>query len=304
MFGNKKSVLGLDVGSNTTKIAQLSFIGGKAKLEKCAMAETGFKDDGFVGNLRSFLAEQKVKGLVTAVSFDDSSMIIRKMELPKMPEPDFQEALRWSLREHVDTDPSEYAVSYSVIKENTSDSESTMLQIVAYAVKRQAVLDFKNKIDQVGVSVQNVEPEPVSLAAMLDKQLSTADSYVAGVDIGRSHSLFYVIGRGVFVFSRPMKNIDLNLYQKDPQEFPQRLAIELQKSIDTFHVNFEMQNISSIYLSGGGALIDGLGNYLETNIGVKIKILDPFQNIGGAEAFAGLPSVLFVKAIALAHTQI
>ncbi len=303
MFGVKKTVLGIDVGSKTTKIALLSFVGGKARLEKCAIAETGFADEGFIGNLRSFLNEQKVKGLSAAASFDDSSMIIRKMELPKMPDADFQEALRWSLREHVEMDPSEYTVAFSLLKEDAG-GEGTILQIVAYAVNRQAVLDFKNKLAQVGLSPHMIEPEPVSLAATLDRCEQPYEHYIAGVDIGASHTLFYVVGNGVFVFSRPIKGIDLSVYEKEPNEFSQKLGIEVQKSIDTFQVNFEMQNISALYLSGGGALIEGLDNYLETNMGIKTKLLDPFKTISGSEAFVGLRSELFAKAIGLAYTQI
>lgn len=304
MFGSKKSVLGIDIGSKTTKIALLSFVKGKAKLEKCAIAETGFADEAFIGNLRSFLAEQKVKGLSAAACFDDPSMVIRKMELPQMPEQDFQEALRWSLRDHVEADPSEYVVTYSHLKENPSDQEGTIQQIVAYAVKRQAVQEFKSKLEQVGLSPHMIEPEPVSLASTLDRCEQPYENFIAGVDIGHSHTLFYVIGNGVFVFSRPIKGIDIVDYEKEPQEFSQRLAIEVQKSIDTFQVNFEMQNISALYLSGGGALIDGLDQYLETNMGMVTKFLNPFKTVSGTEAFEGLRSELFAKAIGLAYTQI
>ena len=305
MFGGKKTVLGIDIGSKTTKIAMLKFVGGKAHLEKCAIAETGFADEGFVGNLRSFLSEQKVKGFSAAASFDDATMVIRKMELPKMPESDFNEALRWSLREHVESDPSEFAVLYSLLNENDANSsEGTILKIVAYAVSLKAIQEFKSKIESVGLSPHMIEPEPVSLAATLDRCEQPYDNFIAGVDIGHTHTLFYVVGNGVFVFSRPIKGIDLAVYEKEPQEFAQKLGIEVQKSIDTFQVNFEMQNISTLYLSGGGALIDGLDTYLETNMGIKTKLLNPFKTVLVSEEFADLRAELFAKAIGLAYTQI
>jgi len=301
---SKKNLLGLDVGSKSTKIAQLAFAGGKARLSKCAVAETGLDDDGFVGNLRSFLVEHKVRGLPVAASFDDPSIIIRKMELPKMPDADFQEALRWNLRDLVEGDPSEYTVTHSLIRESQIDNEHTTMQIVAYAAKRDSILSFKSKIEQAGLSVQMVEPESVTLAWALDRCEPNETGYVAGVDVGRSHSLFYVVGQRLFLFSRPMKGIDLSLYDKEPADFSQRLAIEVQKSIDTFQVNFEMQSLDALYLSGGGALIEGLDSYLETNMGIKTKILNPFEMVSGTEAFADLPAPLFAKAMGLAYAQI
>lgn len=300
-FGSKKDIIGLDVGSATTQVVRIGFSGGKASLDLMASVDTGLADDSFSQIIKEFLGGIGVKGSLTAVCFDDPSMIIRKMELPKMPEPDFTEAIRWNLRDLVEADLSEYTVTHSLI-EKTED-ETPILKIVAYAVKKDTIMDFKSRIEGMGLAPHFVEPEAVALAATLDRCEGNSDDFVAGVDIGRSHSLFYVVGGRTFVFSRPMPGINMELFDKSPDEFPQKLAIEIQKSIDTFQVNFDMQPVQKVFLSGGGALVPDIDEYLKTNMGIEAYILNPLKNIENTEAFADQKPELFAKAISLAFIQ-
>ncbi len=303
-FSANKKILGIDIGAKTTKIAQLSFSGGKAKLERCALAETGFLDENFLTQIKNFLSENKVRGLPAAASFDDPSMIIRKMELPKMPDPDLREAIRWNLRDLVESDLSEYTVTYSLLEEVSTDGENVTLRIVAYAVRRQAILDFRAQIEKMGLTPRMIEPEAVTLAAILDRCEEPDEEFAAGVDIGYNHTVFYVVGKRSFVFSRPIRGVDFSGYEKDTLEFPQKLAIEVQKSIDTFQVNFEMQHIGKLYLSGDGELIQDLDAYLEVNMVMKTTFLNPFKIVTGADGFANLRPQLFAKAIGLAYAQL
>lgn len=299
----KKNIIGVDVGSKSTKIASLKFSGGQANLVDCIYVPTGTKDSSFVSNLKSTISDFKLKGMTAAMSFDDPSMIIRKMELPKMPTNDLLEAMRWNLRDHADGDLAEYHVSYSPLSDQ-KNNDADIMELVVYAVKIPAVEKFKSEMDQIGVNVQWIEPESVTLASTLDRVVQDDEGYLCGVDIGASHSLFYVIGKRLFLFSRPMQGITLAMHEKSPEEFPQKLAIEIQKSIDTFQVNFQMQNLSKLYLSGGGALIENLDTYLETNMGMKTEVLNPFATLIGSENFSEQKSQLFAKAVGLAYVSL
>jgi len=141
------------------------------------------------------------------------------------------------------------------------------------------------------------------LASTLERCHGDDDLYTAGVNIGQQYSVFYVIGKRIFVFSRPLTSINIEQYEKDKKGFNQKLAIEIQKSIDTFKVNFKMEEIHHLYLSGGGALIPEIDIYLNTNLGIKTELLNPFSTLSNVEAFEGIEPPLFAQAVGLAYLE-
>lgn len=306
MFGlkSKKSILGIDIGSKATKIVQLRFTGGdRPSLEVCGLVPSGLLDEGFVGNVKAFLKDHDAKNALVATSIDDASMKIRKMELPKMPDLEMIEAIKWNLRDIVDGDVEKFIVSFSKISEQQGDEE-TKVDLIAYAINREAVQNYQNQIERLGLSPFFIEPSAVTLASALERCHGTDDDrYIAGIDIGHRLTVFYVIGKGAFAFSRPLVGINMELHEKKPEDFPKKLAIEIQKSIDTFKVNFKMLDIHALYLSGGGSLIPGIVDYLTTNMGLETRLLNPFEKLQNTEPYRELSPSLFAQAVGLAYLQ-
>ncbi|MCP5463805.1 MAG: pilus assembly protein PilM [Deltaproteobacteria bacterium] len=302
-FRKNKTSLGLDIGSKMTKVVQLGFNGsGSPSLETCDLLETGTLDEGFSGNIKSYFKEKKFSGALVATSIEDASMKIRKMEFPKMPEADLLEAIKWSLRDLVEGDIEKFIVNYSTIEE-TESNEAVNMSILAYAINRQAMDDHHALISGLGLVPFFIEPAAVTLASTLERCYSDDVTYIAGVDLGYKNTIFYVVGKGVFVFSRPLIGINMEEQIKDPDSFNQKLAIEIQKSIDTFKVNFKMEEISKIYLSGGGSQVSGLDDYLTQNMGVKTSLLDPLYTLSDTDRFADVKRGLFAQAVGLAYLQ-
>lgn len=303
LFKRKKSVVGIDVGAKGTKVAQLQYqVSGKPSLERCDFIEIGIHDEEFEGKMKSYLKEAKIGGAMIASSIDDESMKIRKMDLPKMPDPDLIEAIKWNLRDIVDGDIEEFTVDFSRIAE-IEEGENSKIELMAYAIKREAVNDYKIKLSSIGLHPFHIEPAAVTLASTLERCHGEDSGYIAGVNIGYSQTLFYVIGNGVFVFSRPLMGISLDTRLKEPDGFNQKLAIEIQKSIDTFKVNFKMQEIGSIFVSGGGALEGDIHEYLAANMGVEVSLLNPFLSLANTDAFEGVAAPLYTQAVGLAYLQ-
>ena len=305
LFGSakKRSVLGVDIGSRATKLVQFKFSGkGGPEFEVCELLNTGFTDESFSSSLQAYLTDAKLNNSLAAVSFEDDSLIIRKFELPKMPDEELIEAIRWNLRDHVDEDLSLYTVTFSEIDIKRNE-EDTLRHYLAYAVKRQAVADFKLRMEQLGLAPFMVEPRDVTLASALDRCFPDEEHYHAGVDIGYHSSRFFVVGRRSFSFTRYLPIICYKNYEDNADEFRKKLAIEIQKSIDTFQVNFQMEPIQSIHLCGAGALVPELTDYLQKNLGIETGLLNPFTSIQGVENFPEMKPELFAQAVSLAFLE-
>ena len=299
----QKSILGIDIGNKLTKFAQVKFTGSsKPILEVCTIMPSGLLDEAFETNLKTFIKENKISNPLIAASMDHPSIKIRKVELPKMPDAELMEAIKWDLRDIVEGEIDDYTVNYSSIKGAGEDAE--VLQFVAYAVKKAAVADFQMKLQSIGVDPFFIEPMSVSLASSLGRCHSSEGIYIAGVDIGYKNTFFYVVGNKTFVFSRPLLGLNLELQEKEQETFFQKLGFEIQKSIDTFKVGFKMQEINQLYLSGGGSLLPDISQYLTQNLGLQSEVFNPFSSFGNADTInKDFHPPLFAQAIGLAYIQ-
>jgi type IV pilus assembly protein PilM len=61
--------------------------------------------------------------------------------------------------------------------------------------------------------------------------------------------------------------------------FLEELLGEIQRSFDYFRATTESHDITHIYLSGGGALMANLPEYIHESLGIPFDIVQPFQNI-------------------------
>ncbi len=296
---SKKSVMGIDIGSRFTKLVKIGVNKNQPQLEICDCVPVGSLDADFERLIHDHLKKRHVLSALAASTIDDPSMKIRKVEAPKMPDADLVEAVKWNLRDIVEDDIDKYYVTWSLIREFV-DAEARKVEVVAYAIKKDAVVAHQRLIERVGLNPCFIEPASVSLAATLENCLGVTEDYVAGVNVGYHQTLFYIIGKGVFVFSRPMLGIHLQAQEKEPSTFFQKLAIEVQKSIDTFKVNCRMEDVKSLYLSGGGALLPGLVDYLNTNLGMATRLLNPLASFGITEATEEIKPAVFAQALGLA----
>lgn len=296
----KKTVVGVDLGARLTKIVRLNFAQSQPQIDICEAIPTGLLDQDFDRQLREQLKRLRLTGAMVASSIDDPSMKIRKVEVPKMPDADLIEAVKWSLRDIVDDDVEKYFITHSLIRE-FEEGDAHKLELVAYAVKKEAVKAYQSLLEKLGLSPVFIEPASVSLASTLERCLGTLEEYAAGVNIGYHQSLFTIIGKGVFVFSRPLPGIHLQAYETEPDTFFQKLALEIQKSLDTFRVNFKMEDVKSLHVSGGGALLEGLVDYLNTNLGLPTRSLNPLEKMNTDNSIDVSQGPLFAQAVGLAH---
>ena len=303
LFKTKKSSIGIDIGYKCTKIVKLNFRGSSTPdLADAFIIDSGFGDENLVTNLKTFLNDVGLSGAMVAASFDDPTIRIRKVELPKMPEADLLEAIKWDIRDRLDGDIDEFTVNHSLLDEK-EDGDNIIWQLVAYAVKKETIYKVQRKLESVGLMPFMIEPAAVTLSAALDRCYPKEDDYIAGVEIGYTRSLFFVIGKRNFIYSRIITDISLEQLEKEPENFLQKVAIQVQKSVDTFQVIFKTQGVSQLLLCGGGALIPDIVDYLSTNLGIPVSKLNPFSTLNQVENFPDLKPELFTQAVSLAYVQ-
>jgi len=77
-----------------------------------------------------------------------------------------------------------------------------------------------------------------------------------------------------------------------------------QAHCSSFDLPSEIGKVKKIILSGGGANLAGLSDFLELEIGIPVEIGNPWINIGETKNFPKEKSLAFTTAIGLAQQGI
>ena len=262
-------------------------------------------------SVKDFILSNNFQGMNAACNIEDVSLKIRRVEVPKMPDYDLVEAVKWEMREIVDGPIEEYAIRHSHLEEYTT-GETQRFSLVAYAIHNEALERKVQLVKSLGLNPIIVEPNAVALLAAFDfdRQWDKGEYHVI-VSLGWLKSLFVVVGQGKLYFSRPLEKVSVQqclVGLRDAANLPEeeflnlknmcthkgqkigdvfkdssdlqtilgryfhQFSLELQGSIDSFSVMFHVDKISSMTLTGCGAFLPEIVDYFKKNMGVNTQV--------------------------------
>lgn len=259
--------------------------------------------DAVVQAMKPALADAGIKRGRCILSVSTSDIIARPMVLPDMPEPSLRENIMYELNQYVPVDTEKYAVDYKAVRDTEDDSSAARMYIIAAAVSRTLLKDAVEIIRELGLSVYAIDLDFNALArffAFIDNAEHTADKGDSMIiDIGHefAQAIIYnadkiyinrIIGSGSYdvdvmianaLDSSPtaVSNMKYSLSPDTQHEVYnavmsvlESIAAEVVRIIDYFSARYRGHAIEKVYISGGGAYIEGMDEYLSQALGIPV----------------------------------
>ena len=193
-FNSTSSVIGVDFGSDTLRMAQVEPADKDFQLVAAATADvpTHVRNDpsarfGFFGEtVRELLTSGSFKGKRVMLNLPASLMHIQHLRLPKMEEEALKKALPWEARGKLPFDPSQAVLRHLIAGEIYHDQEPKY-EVVLMAARRDLVEQYlaaaaKARLDVAGM---NIEPKAiVDCFSHIFRRKSDTDVTTCFVDIG------------------------------------------------------------------------------------------------------------------------
>ncbi len=309
--------LGCDCGSASVKAVQLKSMKDRMVLVRHAEHAVEWEaDPGHVKTqIAAFLKSLDAAHSECGLNLPYTNLLIRVVELAKMPERDLRLAIRWNFRKDIEGALENIQVAYTDI---AKDQQSRRM-LMAYGADR-AVLEARRAFGrEVGLRLAILEPNPSALLAAFAHSvpMEPKTCYIL-VDIGFERGTFMVFAADSVIFVREIPGITLdqlasNLLPNDStaiqrrtlmqqllrgqlelpesqdqvmREFYRQWLVEIQRGIDTFiaeHKKEGVPGLNRIHLCGGGALLPEIANVAQRNLGVEAVVWNPFANIVDAD---------------------
>jgi type IV pilus assembly protein PilM len=318
LFRKQKNLLGLDIGSSSVKLVELKegkegrFNLVKAGIENLspeAIVDGAIMDSSLVvETISRLLSSTAVKNPNVAVSVSGHSVIVKKIQLPTMPEEELSESIRWEAEQYVPFDINDVYLDYVVLDPGAIGETMGVLLVAA---KKEKVDDFKNVVTQAGRVPSLVDVDAFALQNCYEVNYGIDQTrVVALVNIGASVMNVNILAQGQTVFWRDItfggnqftdalqKEFSLSFEQAESlkkgettggqnpakvdevlREVSQDVANELQKTLDFFKATSGQEAVDSIVIAGGGSKVKDLDAVLKDKFNLPVEMLNPFRSV-------------------------
>ncbi|MDO8427339.1 MAG: type IV pilus assembly protein PilM [Deltaproteobacteria bacterium] len=310
MLFSSKSLIGIDIGSYSIKIAAFNGRPGAYALKAAACfklpSEGGQAAPMEPGFLSGIIKSQKISGRTASASFTGHSLIFKHLHLPQMPEKDLKEAVKWEVRKEIAIDPKDLISDYVL----SGSGKDKTLSIIAFAAVRNEVEGQMRLFKEAGLELKVLEAVPTALLSAFDLN----NGWEAGVnygmlDIGDGRSTLAVLKdkrlsfvREISIGGRDLTRSlaqALNISYEEAEERKiqnglkegdkaavkalsaplERLCTEIHRSFDYYHAQFREGSVTKLFLSGGTARMVGIEGFITNLTGIQSYADDPLRKI-------------------------
>jgi type IV pilus assembly protein PilM len=193
LFGKKKGLVGVDVGSSAIKAVELK-VGGKGRdeyqllnigiepLPPEAIVDGAIMDSGAVIDaIQRLFQENRIKTAEVATGVCGNAVIVKKISLPQMSADELAESIHWEAEQYIPFDIQDVALDYEVIEGGGSGGNMDVLLV---AVKKDKISEYTSALSQAGRTPQIVDVDVFALQNCFEMNY--------GVDPGRVVALLNI----------------------------------------------------------------------------------------------------------------
>jgi len=335
-----QGVFGLDIGNKSVKAIEGRMSGGKfviTSLAEISLPENTIrnweiKDEetlaNFIKDLLKSAKPRPIRSRLAVLSVPEPKVFLHSMETPKTSEEKMEEIVKWELSANVSEDINEMYWDWEISK-----SDKGKGQVLAAAASKEILSQYEKVLAKLGIKVVAFDMESKALARAVGGQLSQTGGTLI-VDISAGETSLSVYQQGLITFTSGLlvggdkcteeiakdQGIDLEKAEKMKRQVDlskpagsggvgtvicptiENIASEIRRTIDFYKSKNKKESpIDKIILAGGGALMNGLDEYLQTRFDIAVAKADiPAALSKKSQELVGSQSLLYGTAIGLA----
>jgi type IV pilus assembly protein PilM len=308
--------VGLDIGSKTIKMVELTKDGNKWKLRSSGVVGyTGspieHMQDGkeltlLAELIRKLHKESNVSSKDVNIALPEPQVFTRTIKFPLLTDQEIDSAVKWEAEQYIPIPINEAVIQHQILerRENASPPEVLVLLIAA---PRALVEKYVKAVQAAGLTVVGAETELMALV----RALAPVDQTSLLIDFGARSTDIAISKNGLLSFSRSIPTAgeaftravaqSLGVEQKQAEEYKRTyglsgsqlegkvrgaldpvfrlIADELKKAIQYYQSEEKGDAPGSVILSGGTAGLPEAISYLSKTLGLEVVIGNPFSKV-------------------------
>ncbi|MDD5231951.1 MAG: type IV pilus assembly protein PilM [Syntrophales bacterium] len=324
MFGleklfSGKGVAGLDIGSSSLKLAEISDTPEGYELKTLAgiylprnvIAGGVILDrETLTGKIRELFKNSGCKARNIVTSLSGHNVIIKRTGFSSMDEEEFRLLLNDEADKYLPfEDIREVNFDFQILGE--SDTTPGQMDVVLAAARKEIINTFMEAVNKAGLKVVIMDVDPFALETMYEANYDFEEQdVVVLVNIGASITNINVIKKGGSIFTRDFSiggdaiteiiqkklgiefdeaeavktavsggREDRGVTASDLVEIADPILSEIERSVDYFRSTYGSEFIRRVIAGGGSAVIPGILPALTQRLNIETELVNPLQNI-------------------------
>jgi len=204
-----KKMLGIDIGTSSVRVVELSKWGGGRTLENYGeiKAPSLFKEplrtlDGgsyllsshFISRaIKAILNEARIDTKAAIFSIPDFSTFFVSFDLPPMQEKEIPNAIRFNAPQYIPLPVSETTLDWRLISGRPGDSKSN-LKVLVIAIANQLVQEYQRVAQMAGLELYALEAEALAVVRSL---IRDNKKVICLIDLGVQSTTVNIVDKGV-----------------------------------------------------------------------------------------------------------
>ncbi len=223
--------------------------------------------------LQKTLEFRSVKTKTVNISVPTTDLIFRSFVIPVMSKKDVASAIEFEVTKYIPIRLDELTYTYHTVAYN--DQNQKGLQALFMAVRKTRIEEIANAVQQAGLTLQNIEPAPISLIHLLKRNsIIQKNKTTAILEIGDENCEIIVLTNETLQF---MRKISISLNHSDIQTLITTLQNEIRVSFNFYNRQNPQGKIENLIIMTEQkmpGMIEHLGK--ELNMPVAVISTDMF----------------------------
>lgn len=313
-----RHLIGLDVGTTSLKLVELSRQGGKFALKAYGVEplEPGWVVDKAIVNLEEVgeaiarlvrRSGASTKDAATAVS--GSAVITKIIDMDaNLNDTEREAQIRLDAEQYIPYPLSEVNLDFEVLGPSSTGED---LVRVLLAASRSENVDQRVDVLSIGglsTKVMDIESHAVERAfALMVDSLPNNPEIVALVDIGNTQTTLHIAKDGEFIYSREQSfggnqlteaivaryglshedamtakresSLPEGYYEEILMPFLENAVQQISRSLQFYFSSSQYRNVDHIVLCGGTAALPNFATMVQQHMGGQVSVANPFANM-------------------------
>jgi len=312
-----KNCVGLDIGSNATKVIQVKQTKRGVQLLNFGIEPVPPQSivDGSVMNsaavaesISALFSKLRLRQKDVAIAISGHSVIIKKISVPQMSKDELEDQIYWEAEHHIPFAKDDVEIDHQILD---SEAGQNQMEVLLVAAKKEVVSDYASLVREANLNPVVVDVASFTMQNAFELNYGISEETVAVLNVGAAISTITIISNGVATFSRDVtiggnafteeiqKQLNVGYEEAEaykcggtegdeviPQEVDTILlqqadvmAGEFQRSFDFYLATTTGGQIDRIYLAGGSARVPALQQAIETRARLPLEVMDPFREV-------------------------
>lgn len=313
----KKSTVGLDIGTNSIKLVKLdksksgytvSAIGVRELPPEAIVADEIRDREAVIFNIQSLIDQTDPKIKEVVVSISGHSVITDRFTIDKKTGSEAEQAILFETEQRAPFDVDDVSLDYHVVD---VDDEANKMDVLLVAARKEYLHNFLELIVDCGLQPVVVDDDALAVYNSYVNNYDVDPSRATAlINIGNDVTNITYLVDGKFKATRDVTSGTRDIYNAIQREFRlnpeltnKAIKGEMNDSIDEdmlkatiiastdelvsgidlafsyFKSQCKVDNVDWLVLSGGGALVPYLPEFLQSKLNIPLEIANPLRNI-------------------------